>query len=127
MTRHARSIACVFALSAAVFAPQFVSAASPGENPEQAPRIEINVSKIDLTSTQGTRLVQRQIGKAARTLCIGVTDPNGLNIRNAACIQAARTQANRQLDGMRQSALALAAKGNQPVELARTDTPKPVR
>jgi UrcA family protein len=85
--------------------PLILAVAQPARA-QDAPRVEIDATGIDPASPEGAAMLRHRINQAARTVCAGVEDVDGWHLRTSACIQAARTDANRQLAHLREQALA---------------------
>ena len=73
---------------------------------DQAPRMEINLAGVDVTTPEGEALARHRISGAARSLCASVPDADGFKLQAAACAHTARQEAYRQLAEMRQTQLA---------------------
>ncbi|WP_084455307.1 UrcA family protein [Novosphingobium rosa] len=75
---------------------------------DQAPRKEINLAGIDLTTPEGMHQAHRQVVLAAHAVCAGVVDVDGIPIQRNACVYKALSQGRLQVDAFHQQALAAA-------------------
>jgi UrcA family protein len=106
------SIFCAIARST-ILAAAMVATAQPAlaQSEDQAPRVEIDVQRIDLTAADQVGLARHRINAAARAVCADVVDVDGFSMRKSACILAARAEGNRQLDRLVQQSLAARSSG----------------
>lgn len=75
-------------------------------DPEEAPRIEIDLAGVDLTTPEGMQAARRRINGAAWAVCRQVSDPDGLQMERMACVDRARREGVRQLAQLQQRELA---------------------
>ncbi|WP_206243923.1 UrcA family protein [Novosphingobium terrae] len=99
----ARASILALALSAAPSA-----FAAEVDSSDQAPRMEINLAGIDLTTNDGLTVARKRVSMAARSVCTGVVDVDGVPIQHGACVYKARAQGVQQLEAFHQQALAAA-------------------
>lgn len=84
------------------------AAHAQGSDPDlaEAPRIEIDLTGVDLTTPAGMETARHRINGAAWAVCNQVPDPDGLHMARLACVDRARQQGKRQLAELQQVALA---------------------
>ncbi|WP_206240592.1 UrcA family protein [Novosphingobium terrae] len=108
----------------ALFSGLMVAAASPvaaqdlNQDPDRAPRLEINLAGVDVTTPKGEALARRRISGAARSVCAGLPDPDGFNLQATACANTARQQGYQQLSDLRQTQLARRMQTGKTVDYA---------
>lgn len=95
-------------LAAALTAAQTASAHTIDDTADQASRIEINLSGVDLTTPEGQSAARHRISMAAWNVCQSTIDTDGTSMRRNACMLSARREGSRQLDGFVEQAMARA-------------------
>ncbi|WP_068082860.1 UrcA family protein [Novosphingobium rosa] len=83
-----------------------------------APRMEINLSGVDVTTAEGEALARHKISGAVRGVCAGVPDHDSFKLQSTACMHVARAEANRQLAALRETQLARRAQTGKTVDYA---------
>lgn len=108
-------------LAAALVASQTANAHTIEDTIDQAPRVEINLAGVDLTTPEGQNAARRRIGVAAQNVCRDTVDNDGTNMRHFACVLAARREGSQQLDGFVEQAMAARAGGVRAARLPGKD------
>jgi UrcA family protein len=115
----ARSALIATAMLAMAPVAQAQEGQQAGHDPaETAPRVEINLSGVDLTTPEGQEAARHRISGAAWAVCSQAPDIDGWHKQRAACLDNARQQASRQLADLQQKALAQRARLGKPVDYA---------
>jgi UrcA family protein len=120
MTTSLRAtLRCALVFAAALAAAQSASAHTIDDSADQAPRVEINLAGVDLTTPEGQSTARHRISAAAWNVCRDTVDTDGTGMRRAACVLTARREGGRQLDGFVEQAMARAGVRAAPACRAR--------
>lgn len=118
MTRKLHTLASA-TLAAVLLCTAMPAAAQNTPLPgDEAPRIEINLAGVDLTTPEGMEMARHRINGAARSVCQNLPETDGLHFQISACIQNARAGANRQLADLQEKSLAQRARAGKTVDYA---------